>query len=151
MSQKRKPIQVAESYIHRVAPLSQEPVTVMSIWSLVQVSWASGERTRHLVGRANREGRVCSDIVAFDLDSMTATTRSGRQYRLQGEPGRNRDAWFVFEVWLGRQKPIHVVDMTEALMRLRQQRGLPPDWSTSQAGPPATKPARKTASRKSAR
>lgn len=117
--------------VHPVAPVSREPVTVMSVWTLVQVNWDSGERSRHLVGRANGEGRVCSDIHQFDLKAMTAITRSGRQYRLVGDPGRNRDAFYVFEVWLKRQEPGRVRDMTQALMRLRQQRhqgNLPSDW-----------------------
>lgn len=116
--------------VHPVAPVSREPVTVMSVWRLVQVNWKSGERTRHLVGHANGEGRVCSDIHQFDLEAMTAITRSRRKYRLVGEPGRDRDASYVFRVWLSYQEPGHVRDMTQALMRLRRQRhqvNLPPD------------------------
>lgn len=113
--------------VHRVAPVSLEPVTVMSAWRLQQVNWDSGERTRHLVGRANREGRVCSDIRQFDLSTMTATTRSGRRYQLVGPPGFDRDAQYVFNVWLGYQEPGRAIDMTGALMRLLSQRGLNPE------------------------
>lgn len=110
--------------VHPVAPVRQEPVTVMSVWRLQQMNWASGERTRHLVGRANNEGRVCSDIQQFELQTMTAITRSGRYYRLVGAPGYDSDALYVFNVWLGYQEPGRAIDMTEALMRLRHQRGL---------------------------
>lgn len=110
--------------VHAIAPVSREPVTVMTVWTLVQIHWQDGTRSRHLVGRANSEGRVCSAIQRFDLQAMTAQTRSGRLYQLQGAPGKNRDGFYVFEVWLRGQQPNRVRDLSAALMRLRRRRGL---------------------------
>lgn len=91
---------------------------------------AHGFRSRHLVGLADREGRVCSGIVQWDLRSLCATTVSGRVYQLMGPPGWNADADYVFEGWKAVNGCEHVKDMTRALLRLREKRGMPvdPGW-----------------------
>jgi len=91
--------------VHPIAPVTQEPVTIMTIWSVVKSHWADGRCSRHLVGQANCEGRVCSAIQRFDLQGMEAQTQSGRLYRLLGDPGRDRDALYVFDVRLLNQQP----------------------------------------------
>lgn len=78
-----------------------------------------GRRTRHLVGRADWEGRVCSEIVKFDTQDLRATTKSGRVYKLEGPPGRDLDAEYVFGIWLQGTGYTQEKDMTKALMRLR--------------------------------
>lgn len=110
--------------VHPVAPVAQEPVTVMTVWTLVQIHWQDGSRSRHLVGRANQEGRVCSGIQRFDMQTMTARTSSGRLYCLHGSPGRDRDGFYVFGIWLDRLPSKWTRDVTRSLMRLRRMRGL---------------------------
>lgn len=73
--------------VHAVAPVSDEPKTVLTRWSLREVTHHDGKRTRHLVGWAEYEGRMCSAIVSFDLATLRVTTTSGRQYHLEGPPG----------------------------------------------------------------
>lgn len=109
-------------HIHQIVPVSVEPVTVMTQWKLVQITANDGRRFRHLVGRADYEGRVCSAIVSIDLAAMCMTTKSGRVYELEGPPGHDTDADWVFSHWL-RRKSIPVFrDMTWALLRLRRRR-----------------------------
>lgn len=98
----------------------------MANWRLFQVCGATGGRTRHLVGRANYEGRVCSPIVQLDLQSLCATTGSGRIYQLEGPPGRDGDSDYVFGIWLSGIGATHCKDLTHALMRLRTMRGAGP-------------------------
>ncbi len=86
---------------------------------------AHGFRSRHLVGLADREGRVCSGIVLWDLKNLCATTVSGRVYQLMGPPGWNADADYVFEGWKAVNGCEKVKDMTRALLRLRVMRGIP--------------------------
>jgi hypothetical protein len=42
------------------------------------------------------EGRVSTPIQAFDRASMTVKTLSGRTYRLEGPPGLDADALYVW-------------------------------------------------------
>lgn len=110
-------------YIHNIDPVSVEPVTVMSHWKLVQIKSTDGQRSRHLVGRASFEGRVCSAIVSIDLVAMRVATMSGRIYELDGPPGRDSDADWVFAGWLRRMSVPTFRDMTRALLRLRRREG----------------------------
>lgn len=122
-------LQFATGGIHAIAPVSIQPRTEMWRWRLYQVK-AHGFRSRHLVGLADREGRVCSGIVQWDLKKLCATTVSGRVYQLMGPPGWNADADYVFEGWKAVNGCGHVKDMTHALLRLRAMRGVPvdPSW-----------------------
>lgn len=111
-------------YIKNIDPVSVEPVTVLSRWKLVQITGNDGRRSRHLVGRADFEGRVCSAIVSIDLAAMRVTTISGRVYELDGPPGRDSDADWVFAGWLRRMSVPTFRDMTRALLRLRRREGV---------------------------
>lgn len=110
-------------YIKNIDPVSVEPVTVLTRWKLVQITGNDGRRSRHLVGRADFEGRVCSAIVSIDLPAMRVTTMSGRVYELEGPPGRDSDADWVFAGWLRRMSVPTFRDMTRALLRLRRREG----------------------------
>lgn len=112
--------------IHSIVPVDEQPTTPMSRWGLYQVQDSTGKRTRHLVGRADDEGRVCSAIVQFDLERLTATTQSGRVYELRGLPGTDSDASYVFSGWLRRSGYGRVRHLTRALLRLREMRGMVP-------------------------
>ena len=108
-------------YIRNIDPVSVEPVTVMSRWKLVEVRNTDGRRSCHLVGRADYEGRVCSAIVSVDLEALRMITQSGRFYVLEGPPGRDSDADWVFGRWLKIMgNPKHRA-ITRALMRLRRR------------------------------
>lgn len=85
---------VADS-VWRPPGVHDEPLTALTAWSVREM--ATGDR--HLVGWTGAEGRVSSPIVAWDPGTRTATTRSGRRYRLLGSPGRDADAEWVWGVW----------------------------------------------------
>ena len=90
----------ADIMIHVIASVSVQPIAVMTHWRLFQVLRAGGLRSRHLVGRANNEGRVSSALLQIDIALMTATSESGRVYRLSGPAGFEPDAEYVWSVWL---------------------------------------------------
>ena len=56
--------------VHAIPAVSAEPETVLTRWSLRQVIGLDGKRSRHLVGWAEFEGRVCSSIVSLDLAKL---------------------------------------------------------------------------------
>ena len=109
---------VTPGYIHRIVPVDIQPVTVMTCWRLVQVGCVRSKRTRHLIGRADGEGRVTSAIVNFNLHTLQATTKSGRLYVLEGPAGRDLDADYVFDLWLRGQGITCSTDITRALLRM---------------------------------
>lgn len=104
--------------VHAIAPVSHEPVTAIHDWQLVLVVGSDGLRTRHLVGRANCEGRVSSPIVAIDAKDRIARTQSGRQYQLVGESGFDWDADYVLHAWLRGTRTTVVRHSSTALERL---------------------------------
>lgn len=110
---------------HGVAPVVQQPKTDMAYWQIFRVRRPDGTVTRHLIGHAiqNNEGRVSSAIVKTDLQSNCMVTSSGRVYQLDGAPGENDDAQFVFANWLRYSQFKDAVDITGAYTRLRRMRG----------------------------
>ena len=110
--------------IHPIEPVSVQPFSVMTNWRVFQVWGPLGSRSRHLVGRASGEGRVCSALAKLDLTSLTAVSGSGRFYRLESPPGQDPDATYVWEQWTRLNRTTHMRDMTRALLRLRRPRGL---------------------------
>ena len=120
--------------IHPIEPVSVQPFSVMTHWRIFQVWGPTGRRSRHLVGRASGEVRVCIALAKLDLASLMAVSGSGRFYRLKGPPGQNPDATYVWEQWTRLNRATHMRDMTRALLRLRRLRGL---HDLPEAAPPA--------------
>lgn len=58
--------------------------------------------TIHVVGETliERIGRVTSPVVSLDPSKRCVVTRSGRAYRLDGPPGRGKEAMYVWGQWL---------------------------------------------------
>lgn len=94
----------------------------MSVWTMPEVSiepkiWLSrwqvlrcvaGDVTGDvLIGRdvANDCGRLSTAVVSFRADDQTVTTASGRLYVLEGAPGFDDDAWYVFQSRAGTTIP----------------------------------------------
>lgn len=82
-----------------LAPVEQDPEVTLTHWVVLELP--NGDR--HLVGfesfGRDGQGRVSSKIVTFDKDKMQAVTRSGRVYKLSGQPGWNADAEYVWNKW----------------------------------------------------
>lgn len=83
--------------------IDQYPSDDLAEWKAIEVTlprypWP----TLHLLGYAALadEGRVTSPVIEFDASKMLATTRSGRVYKLCGNPGADPDAHYVLTRWL---------------------------------------------------
>lgn len=88
--------------IWRATPVDQVPEIELDQWRIFEAKSPYWEgTTRHFIGYnlTEGEGRVSSAIQNFDHDKMIGITRSGRVYRLVGEPGWSRDAEFVWTRW----------------------------------------------------
>lgn len=84
--------------VWRIAPIAEEPSSTLTSWSVFETE----RQERHLCGYAlgSREGRVTSAVATFDPERASATTSSGRIYKLKGRPGANPDAEYVKARWL---------------------------------------------------
>lgn len=92
--------------VHAVASVTDVPQVRLIQWSIKECERKDGRRTRHFIGydADGREGRVSSSILEFDPERKRARTSSGRVYELEGPAGRNRNADYVWEVWMLLQK-----------------------------------------------
>ncbi len=110
---------IMDASVEPVLDVDVEPVTTLTNWRYVRVHYVNGLRTRHLVGWAEYEGRVCSAIVQIEAVDRRLTTRSGRVYQLEGPSGRDDDAEWTFRRWLSFQHGItSQCDQTKALERV---------------------------------
>lgn len=77
--------------------VTESPTLVLIIYRILETD--KGER--HFVGYnwSDREGRVSTPVDEFDLATLTGRTRSGRIYQLQGRPGVDADAMYVWRAW----------------------------------------------------
>lgn len=77
--------------------VQRQPSVSLLEWQVMQVE--NGDH--HFVGYCpeNREGRVSSAVVTFDVQKLRGVTRSGRVYQLVGRPGLNVDAEYIWQVW----------------------------------------------------
>jgi hypothetical protein len=58
--------------------------------------------------------------MAFDLDTMTATTRSGTKYRLVGLPGNSRLGKHAWTSWCSTHGVVSEVDITNEYLNIDQ-------------------------------
>lgn len=79
-------------------------------------------RSRHLIGKRSGNSRVSSAITSLDIQTMEATTESGRIYRLEGEHGRDDEIEKIYSTWLTMNGWHHDADLTRALLRLLRMR-----------------------------
>ena len=83
-------------------------------WRVMEVVSKSGKRSRHVWGHdvANDAGRASSGIEKFDNAAMTATTHSGRVYKLVGAPGKARSGEHAWQHWCTVNEVVSAVDVT---------------------------------------
>ncbi len=76
----------------------EEPEVTLVRWQVMEIEAG----TRHFVGYnlRLREGRVSSPIQTFDPKRLTGMTRSGRIYKLIGEPDVDPDAECTWYGWM---------------------------------------------------
>ena len=112
---------------------SQQPTIDLVKWNVFNVPAINGDPKGdcHFNGysTAGYEGRVSSKIMAFNQETMVGTTRSGRQYRLMGEPCYDGDAYYVYQNWLRINKIAEgdVTDATGEFLTYEQKKSLRPN------------------------
>lgn len=108
--------------IWRPDDVETTPSIVMINWKVYEVASPYWDGTsRHFVGynKTEKAGRVSSEINSFDQDSMRGWTRSGRIYQLEGDPGTDEDAEYVWERWQKINDVISFNDVTEEYLNVK--------------------------------
>jgi len=100
--------------VWKVAPVKEQPSLTLVHWSILEIEAG----TRHLSGYCleNREGRASTAIVKFDPATMRCDTQSGRVYQLQGGPGEDADAEYVWTCWAAVNGAKRWKDVTEEVL-----------------------------------
>lgn len=100
--------------VWKCRPVEQVALVELSRWRLLRVS--SGEV--NLVGfRAERcTARVSTPVLLLDGAARSALTKSGRQYRLVGEPRADEDADFVWREWSRANRVASWEDVSRELL-----------------------------------
>ena len=82
------------SGVWAVPGVAEEAKLTLIRWRILKVP----TNDRYLVGfcAERNEGRVSTAIVEVDVTRMVCNTVSGRIYRLEGEPGEDRDGDFIW-------------------------------------------------------
>lgn len=70
----------------------------------------------------NGDGRISTRVSAIDLETMHVTTATGRIYCLDGPPGDDLDAAYLYVLWLESCGRTELTDLSRALLRLRRIR-----------------------------
>lgn len=102
--------------LYRPPSTDEQPAVDLARWQVFKVDDGEMHFVGHIVGG---QGRVSSPIKAFDLDSMAGVTRSGRRYRLVGEPGQDSDGLYVWAHWcafnrIERSEEVSLGDLSAA-------------------------------------
>jgi hypothetical protein len=93
-----------------VPDTSLEPELTLENWQAYETETGECHLIGHCIERC--EGRVSSAITAFDPLTQCVETNSGRTYRLQGRPGCNADAEYVWRAWKRINSVVTAVEVT---------------------------------------
>jgi hypothetical protein len=91
-------------------------------WRVMEVEVPDGSRSHHVWGHDVRNGlgRASSPIVEFNLDAMTAITRSGSNYKLVGLPGNSRLGRSAWRTWCRENGVVAELDVTNEYLNVDQ-------------------------------
>src|SRR4051794_25777836 len=91
------PLQETQMPFWTLPSAAEEPTVTLTHWRIIETV----DATRHLVGADSRAtGRVSSEIISFDRNTLSGITSSGRCYQLVGNPGSNSTVDYVLQGWL---------------------------------------------------
>lgn len=110
--------------IWRPIPTAVQPSLTLTKWSVREVPNIAGNGVdRVLVGYCveNREGRTSRAIQSIDFKAMVCISESGRAYRLQGPPGDDPDAEYVFLSWCVINQVTEAVNVTDEVWQQHMQ------------------------------
>lgn len=112
-------------------PVSEQPHVTLIQWSILETE----KQERHFCGYCveNAEGRVSSAIRTFDPAIMRGITRSGRCYALDGPPGFNLAAAYVWDVWCRVNRVKRARDVTDEIVRSGSCEGNQPTPRTKES------------------
>jgi hypothetical protein len=110
--------------IWKTDPVDLEPEIILVRWRIMKTA----REELHFVGARTDDltGRVSSAIVELDLSRRVGVTRSGRVYALQGNPGFNVDADYVWSWWCGANQVTAWEDVTNAVLTQSNYGGIEP-------------------------
>ena len=104
--------------VWKTTPVDDEPEIILGSWSVRELP----DGDRHFVGynySHGGEGRVSSQILEFDPETLKGRTRSGRVYQLeQHGAGINLDAEYVWNQWKVINRVEDYKDITEEFLVL---------------------------------
>jgi hypothetical protein len=89
-------------------------------WRVMEIEAPGGICSRHVWGHdvKNGRGRASSPIMEFKLDTMTAITRSGSNYKLVGLPGSSRLGKNAWSHWCSNNAVVSEVDVTNEYLNI---------------------------------
>jgi len=93
--------EIIRSSIWSTPSVSAQPVIILERWRVLEVDNQQGQVQRHFVGFnvEDCEGRVSTAIQQFDPVTGQGVTKSGRTYKLIGNPGYDSDGAWVWAYW----------------------------------------------------
>lgn len=103
-------------------PANPNTVTLHQ-WRVIETVTQDGARSRHILGQnsTSAQGRASTAIAAFDFSTMTATTRSGRNYVLEGPPGNSHLGEAAWKKWCTDHGVVSESDVTDEYQRAQGQ------------------------------
>jgi len=107
-------------------PVTDDPSEIQKVllrrWRVMEIEAPDGTRSRHVWGHdvTNNKGRASSAIVEFNVDEMTAVTRSGKHYVLVGLPGNSRLGKSAWTNWRSKNLIASELDVTKEYMNIDQ-------------------------------
>lgn len=99
-----------------ISDIPGDPVEIsLRRWRVTEIEAADGVRSRHVWGHdvTHNSGRASSAITEFNQDTMTATTRSGKLYKLIGLPGNSRIGRSAWSKWCRDNGIVSEQDVTD--------------------------------------
>ncbi|AQV95660.1 hypothetical protein BJN34_17405 [Cupriavidus necator] len=100
--------------VWRTRSVAEVPAVLLVNWAIFRIN--NGEL--HFVGvRPDKgTGRVSSAIAQLDVVQRIGVTRSGRVYALEGRPGLEVDARYVWDTWCRLNGVTVTTDVTRELL-----------------------------------
>jgi hypothetical protein len=100
--------------LQKARPVSEEPITRVSAWSILRAFRIDGSTTEHICGTSvSGEARVSSAVQIFDISQMCGISNSGRRYVLYGLPGLDHTSSSTWRKWCEINKITAYVDVTD--------------------------------------
>lgn len=106
-----------------IANVSECPDITLLQWQIFEVQLSERpNKTRHFVGYSvgSCKGQVSSAIQKFDPKTLRGVTESGRVYQLQGSPGWDADADYIWGRWKLMWGITSEVDVTRSIESSRE-------------------------------